>query len=152
MDRLLRATRVRATSSPDHPMPRSLLRDSLLKRLPDQLFRLRNSENATASMAKRGGNRGQISMEIQGAEIDNAEGQQVGWDCRKLACPKRERGKRRESSMLGYAITFLVVALIAGAFGLFGVAGLATEIAKILFFVFIVLFVISLITGRNPRV
>ena len=32
--------------------------------------------------------------------------------------------------MLSYAISFFVVALLAGFFGFWGVAGLATEIAK----------------------
>ena len=39
--------------------------------------------------------------------------------------------------MLSYAITFLIIAIIAGVFGFIGVASLATEIAKILFFVFL---------------
>lgn len=53
--------------------------------------------------------------------------------------------------MLNWALTFLIVALIAGALGFGGIAGTATEIAKILFGVFLVLFVISLIFGRRPR-
>lgn len=51
--------------------------------------------------------------------------------------------------MLGWAITFLIIALVAAAFGFGGIAGAATGIAKILFFVFIVLFLIALITGRT---
>jgi uncharacterized membrane protein YtjA (UPF0391 family) len=47
--------------------------------------------------------------------------------------------------MLGYALTFLVVALIAGVLGFTTVAGAAMGIAKILFFVFLVLFVVSLV-------
>ncbi len=47
--------------------------------------------------------------------------------------------------MLGYALTFLVVALIAGVLGFTSVAGAAMGIAKILFFVFLVLFVVSLV-------
>jgi len=47
--------------------------------------------------------------------------------------------------MLGWALAFLVLALVAGAFGFFGVAGLATTIAKILFFVFLALLVLSLV-------
>lgn len=50
--------------------------------------------------------------------------------------------------MLGWALTFLIIALVAAAFGFGGVAGAATGIAKILFFVFIVLFLIALVTGR----
>ena len=47
--------------------------------------------------------------------------------------------------MLGWALTFLIVALIAAVLGFGGIAGFAVEIAKIIFFVAIVLFVISAI-------
>ena len=54
--------------------------------------------------------------------------------------------------MLGYAISFFIVALFAGFLGLWAVAGLASEIAKILCFAFVVLMVISLLAGaRRPR-
>ena len=56
--------------------------------------------------------------------------------------------------MLGWAILFLVVALIAGALGFGGIAGTAVGLAKLVFMVAIVLFVASLIyaliTGRRP--
>jgi uncharacterized membrane protein YtjA (UPF0391 family) len=58
--------------------------------------------------------------------------------------------------MLGWALTFLIVALIAAVLGFGGIAGLSVEIAKIIFFVAIVLFVISAIVGvargRSPTV
>ena len=47
--------------------------------------------------------------------------------------------------MLGWAVLFLIVALVAGAFGFRGVAGMATNFAKLLFFVFLVLFVVTLV-------
>ncbi|MCO6042357.1 DUF1328 domain-containing protein [Aeoliella sp. ICT_H6.2] len=50
--------------------------------------------------------------------------------------------------MLGWAITFLVIALIAGLFGFGLVGGMAYGAAKICFFVFLVLFVVSLIFPR----
>jgi len=56
--------------------------------------------------------------------------------------------------MLGWALTFLVIALIAAVLGFGGIASFAVEIAKIIFFVAIILFVISavfaLIRGRSP--
>ena len=56
--------------------------------------------------------------------------------------------------MLSWAITFLVVALIAAVLGFGGIAGFAIEAAKIIFFVAIVLFaisaVIALVRGRSP--
>ncbi|MEO8497465.1 MAG: DUF1328 domain-containing protein [Planctomycetota bacterium] len=54
--------------------------------------------------------------------------------------------------MLSWALTFLIIALIAAALGFGGIAGTATGIAKILFFVFIVLFIISLVAGRRSPV
>ena len=51
--------------------------------------------------------------------------------------------------MLSWAITFLIVALIAAVFGFGGIASSAVGIAKLLFFVFIVLFVVSLIFHRR---
>ena len=57
--------------------------------------------------------------------------------------------------MLGWAITFLVVALVAALFGFGGIAAVAVDLARIVFFVAIVLFLISavvtLIRGRSPR-
>ncbi len=54
--------------------------------------------------------------------------------------------------MLGYAITFLVIALVAGALGFGLVGGMAYGAAKICFFVFIVLAIISLLSGRRINV
>ncbi|ACL59268.1 DUF1328 domain-containing protein [Methylobacterium nodulans] len=49
--------------------------------------------------------------------------------------------------MLGWAVTFLVVALVAALFGFGGIAGTAVEAAKIIFFVAVVLFAISAVVG-----
>jgi uncharacterized membrane protein YtjA (UPF0391 family) len=54
--------------------------------------------------------------------------------------------------MLGWTITFLIIALVAAAFGFGGIAVAAAGIAKILFFVFLVLFVVSLLGGLTRRV
>jgi uncharacterized membrane protein YtjA (UPF0391 family) len=51
--------------------------------------------------------------------------------------------------MLSWAVTFLVIALIAGVLGFGVVAGTAANFAQILFFLFLVLFVVSLIFGRT---
>ncbi|MCA9233982.1 MAG: DUF1328 domain-containing protein [Planctomycetales bacterium] len=50
--------------------------------------------------------------------------------------------------MLSWALTFLIIALIAAVLGFGGIAGAATGIAKILFFAFLVLFLVSLILPR----
>ena len=54
--------------------------------------------------------------------------------------------------MLGWALTLLIIALLAAILGFGGVAGTAVSIAKIIFFVAIVLFAISgiahLVRGR----
>lgn len=55
--------------------------------------------------------------------------------------------------MLSWALTFLVIALIAAVFGFTGIYSAAAGMAQILFFVFLVLFLVSLVTGavRRPR-
>ena len=58
--------------------------------------------------------------------------------------------------MIGWALTFLLVALVAAVFGFGGIAGTAVEIAKLIFFVAIVLFAVSavvgLLRGRSPSI
>lgn len=58
--------------------------------------------------------------------------------------------------MLGWAVTVLIVALIAAVLGFGGIAGVAVEAAKLIFYVAIVLFLISavvgLVRGRTPTV
>src|SRR4051812_43482853 len=62
----------------------------------------------------------------------------------------------RRRIMLVWALTFLVVALIAAVLGFGGIAGVSIEIAKIIFFVAVVLFLISAVVGifrgRSPTV
>jgi uncharacterized membrane protein YtjA (UPF0391 family) len=50
-------------------------------------------------------------------------------------------------SMFGWALTFLVVALIAAVLGFGGIAGFAVEIAQLIFYVAIILLVISVVVG-----
>lgn len=71
-------------------------------------------------------------------------------------CPAAFAGARKgRQVMLGWALTFFIVAVIAALFGFTGIAGAMAWIAQVLFFLFIVLFVIALITGaargRTPR-
>jgi uncharacterized membrane protein YtjA (UPF0391 family) len=60
----------------------------------------------------------------------------------------------QEVAMLSWALTFLIVAIIAALFGFGGIATTAAGIAQILFVIFIVLFLASLIyhmiSGRRP--
>lgn len=51
--------------------------------------------------------------------------------------------------MLRWAVTFAILALVAGVLGFSGLAGDFAYITKILLFVFIVLFVVSLVLGRG---
>lgn len=53
--------------------------------------------------------------------------------------------------MLNYAVTFLIIALIAGVFGFGGVAAAGIDIARILFAVFLVLFLVSLVAHYNSN-
>ncbi|WP_417270016.1 DUF1328 domain-containing protein [Celeribacter sp.] len=56
--------------------------------------------------------------------------------------------------MLGWALTFLVVALIAGLFGFGGIASASVGIAQVIFFVFLLLFIIAMVAravrGKPP--
>jgi len=56
--------------------------------------------------------------------------------------------------MLSWALSFLVLAIVAAVFGFGGIAAVSVEIAQLLFFVFIALFVIALVVnafkGRTP--
>jgi len=56
--------------------------------------------------------------------------------------------------MLGWAITFFIIAIVAAALGFGGIAGSAVSIAQILFVIFLILFLISLVwhlvSGRRP--
>jgi uncharacterized membrane protein YtjA (UPF0391 family) len=54
--------------------------------------------------------------------------------------------------MLSWAVTFLIVALIAAVLGFGVIAGTAATIAKVLFFVFLILFLVSLVRGRTGAV
>ena len=51
--------------------------------------------------------------------------------------------------MLNYAVTFLLIAVIAGVLGFGVVAGTAATIAKVCFILFLVLFVFSLFRGKR---
>ena len=53
--------------------------------------------------------------------------------------------------MLGWAVVFLIIALVAAVLGFGGIAAASAGIGKVLFFVFLVLFVISLIFGWRGR-
>jgi uncharacterized membrane protein YtjA (UPF0391 family) len=54
--------------------------------------------------------------------------------------------------MFGWAIAFLIIALIAGVFGFTGIAGTAANIAWILFVVGLIFAVVFFLIGRRPRV
>lgn len=57
--------------------------------------------------------------------------------------------------MLNWAITFLILSLIAGVLGFGGVAAISIDFARVLFFIFIVLFLIASIAhamrGKFPK-
>src|ERR1700722_2639371 len=64
---------------------------------------------------------------------------------RSVRGPKILSRKSQEVVMLGWALGFFIVALIAAVFGFSGIALAAAGIAKILFFIFLVLFLVSLV-------
>jgi uncharacterized membrane protein YtjA (UPF0391 family) len=51
--------------------------------------------------------------------------------------------------MLSYAVTFLIIAIIAGVLGFGVIAGTAAMIARVFFIIFLVLFIASLFTGKK---
>jgi uncharacterized membrane protein YtjA (UPF0391 family) len=74
--------------------------------------------------------------------------------CGHGATPKlQDKRMERTPVMLGWALTFLVLALIAGLLGFTGIAATAANIAHILFVIFLVLFVVTLVTraARGSR-
>lgn len=54
--------------------------------------------------------------------------------------------------MIGWAVTFLIIAIVAGIFGFSGIAGTAVNIAWILFVVGLILAVVFAVMGRRPPV
>jgi uncharacterized membrane protein YtjA (UPF0391 family) len=54
-------------------------------------------------------------------------------------------------TMLGWAVTFLIIALVAAVFGFGGIAAASAGIAKFLFFLFLVMCVIFFIFGWRGR-
>jgi uncharacterized membrane protein YtjA (UPF0391 family) len=63
----------------------------------------------------------------------------------QCAIQGQRRNELKEGAMLGWAIGFFIVALIAAVLGFSGIAVAAAGIAKILFFIFLVLFLVSLV-------
>jgi uncharacterized membrane protein YtjA (UPF0391 family) len=59
-------------------------------------------------------------------------------------------GNQGGSIMLHWAVTFLIVGLVAALLGVTGVAGTATHIAYVLFVVFIIVAIVSFVMGRRP--
>jgi uncharacterized membrane protein YtjA (UPF0391 family) len=53
--------------------------------------------------------------------------------------------------MLGWAITFLIIALVAAVLGFGGIAAASAGVAKALFFLFLVLCVIFFFFGSRGR-
>jgi uncharacterized membrane protein YtjA (UPF0391 family) len=78
----------------------------------------------------------------------------AGTSINAVRCPNRLIYPEGVIEMLGWALTFLVIALIAGVLGFGGIAGASAGIAQFLFVIFIVLFIVAMIAravrGRPP--
>ncbi len=59
---------------------------------------------------------------------------------------------RKGVTMLNWAATFFIIAIVAALLGFTSIAGSAIEIAKILFFIFLVLSILIFIFGRTKAV
>jgi uncharacterized membrane protein YtjA (UPF0391 family) len=72
----------------------------------------------------------------------------------RLGTPRASAIRQEETTMLGWALTFLVLALIAGLLGFGGIAGVSANIAWIFFVVFLVLTVVAAVAralgGKSP--
>lgn len=73
------------------------------------------------------------------------------WDCvdGQHNRAEIESTSEKESIMIGWALAFLVIALIAGVLGFTGIAGAAANIAWILFVVGLILAVVFWAMGRR---
>jgi uncharacterized membrane protein YtjA (UPF0391 family) len=58
----------------------------------------------------------------------------------------------REMDMIGWAITFFVIALIAAVLGFSGIAGTAVNIAWALAVIGIILAIVFAVMGRRPPI
>ena len=65
---------------------------------------------------------------------------------------QKQRIGQENFNMLSWAMTFLLLALLAAVFGFGLVSGVSLAAAKICFFVFLIAAIISAITGRRIRV
>jgi uncharacterized membrane protein YtjA (UPF0391 family) len=85
-------------------------------------------------------------MRASGYQPDLRRPRWAGGECCSL--------RFKERDMLGWAITFFVIAIIAALLGFGGMAAGAASIAQILFVIFLILFLISLVwhlvSGRRP--
>ena len=68
---------------------------------------------------------------------------------RETAGPFLRPGRVEEKAMIGWAVTFLIVALVAAVLGFTGIAGVASNIAWILFVVGLILAVVFALFGRR---
>jgi uncharacterized membrane protein YtjA (UPF0391 family) len=72
---------------------------------------------------------------------------EIVWQVVRPAAPDADKHQDEGFTMLGWVVTFLVIALIAGILGFGGIAGASIEIAKIIFFIAVVLFLVSAVVG-----
>ena len=54
--------------------------------------------------------------------------------------------------MISWAVTFLIIAIIAAVLGFSGIAGTAVNIAWILFVVGLILAIVFFVAGRRPPI
>lgn len=84
-----------------------------------------------------------LSLQDSYAEADNLKLE----NSRTGSAAGPQNGRR---NMISWAVTFLIIAIIAAIFGFSGIAGAATNIAWILFVVGLILAIIFAISGRRP--
>jgi uncharacterized membrane protein YtjA (UPF0391 family) len=80
-------------------------------------------------------------------ERNNRSRLEIVWSSGAASRADRRQHQDEGLTMLGWVVTFLVIALIAGILGFGGIAGASIEIAKIIFFIAVVLFLVSAVVG-----
>jgi uncharacterized membrane protein YtjA (UPF0391 family) len=68
----------------------------------------------------------------------------------RARCKPDVSSTERSLLMIGWAVTFLVIALIAAIFGFSGIAGTAVNIAWILAVIGIIIAIVFFVMGRRP--
>jgi uncharacterized membrane protein YtjA (UPF0391 family) len=89
---------------------------------------------------------GAVGQSVDVEAVDGASGR-IGSRCDPQPC--HHPLVREDMPMLSWALTFLIIGLVAGLLGLYGIAAVASQIAWVLFVVGIVLLIVHMARTRR---